>query len=362
MPTRLSDSHHALAADLEACRLLLKGGSRSFHAASLLLPKSLHQPAGALYAFCRLADDEIDNAIDADAAPGSGQHGSPAAALTRLRRRLDRAYAGAPMDHPVDRAFADVVRVHAMPRALPEALLEGFAWDAEGRIYETIEDVLAYAARVAGAVGTMMTVLMGKRDAATLARACDLGCAMQLSNIARDVGEDARVGRLYLPRTWLREEGLDPDAWLAEPYFNDAIGRVVERLLSVADELYVRADAGIARLPMSCRPGIGAARRLYAEIGHEVRRRGGDSIASRAVVPGRRKLVLLARSVGAAALPVRADLSAPMAETRFLVDAVTDTMARAAQVRRAGEGRVEWTLGLFARLRARDNADMALSR
>jgi phytoene synthase len=357
MPMRLFEANHASAEDLDACRRLLKGGSRSFHAASLLLPKSLHEPAGALYAFCRLADDEIDNAIDADAVPGSGRHGSPAAALTRLRHRLDHAYAGAPMDHPVDRAFADVVRVHAMPRALPEALLEGFAWDAAGRSYETMEDVLAYAARVAGAVGAMMTVLMGKREATTLARACDLGCAMQLSNIARDVGEDARVGRLYLPRAWLREEGIDPDAWLAAPHFNAAIGRVVSRLLAVADALYGRADAGIARLPLSCRPGIGAARRLYAEIGHEVRRRGGDSIASRAVVPGRRKLALLARSIGAAAMPVRADISAPLAETRFLVEAVTNGITR-----RISEGRVAWTLDLFARLRERDNADMALSR
>lgn len=367
MPMRLSDREptvlrdHASPADLAVCRALLRGGSRSFHAASLLLPARVHEPAGALYAFCRLADDEIDNAIDADAAPGSGGHGDPQAALARLRHRLDRAYAGRPGPSAVDRAFADVVRRHAVPRALPEALLEGFAWDAEGRRYETLGCVLAYAARVAGAVGAMMTVLMGRSTAATVARACDLGVAMQLSNIARDVGEDARAGRLYLPRAWLREEGIDPDAWLAQPVFNAAIGRVVARLLAVADSLYGRAGAGIAGLPLMCRPGIGAARLLYADIGHEVLRRGGDSVSSRAVVSGRRKLALLARSIVAAVVPVAADLAPPLSETRFLVEAVLAAAPRA-RVRRGwtqiAEDRLVGGLELFARLEAREQATL----
>ena len=99
-----------------------------------------------------------------------------------------------------DRALAAVVAQHAIPRALPEFLIEGLAWDVEGRRYETLDELLAYAARVAAAVGAMMSLLMGVREPAALARACDLGVAMQLSNIARDVGEDARMGRLYLPR------------------------------------------------------------------------------------------------------------------------------------------------------------------
>jgi phytoene synthase len=351
MPMRLFEIEHATSSDLALCRALLKGGSRSFHAASKLLPERVHGPAGAIYAFCRLADDEIDNAIDADAAPGSGAHGSPDAALARLTYRLDRAYAGEPLPIAVDRAFADVVRRHGIPRALPEALLEGFAWDAAGRVYETLPDVLAYGARVAGAVGAMMTVLMGRREEATVARACDLGVAMQLSNIARDVGEDARAGRLYLPRVWLREEGIDPQAWLARPEYNAAIGRVVHRLLDVADSLYLRADAGIARLPLSCRPGIGAARLLYAEIGQEVRRHGCDSVSRRAVVSGRRKLALLGRSVGRALLPYAVNAAPPLSETGFLVDAVL-----AASPQRPPQARVDWVIDLFAKLQARDQA------
>ncbi len=101
-----------------------------------------------------------------------------------------------------------------MPRALPEALLEGLAWDAQARRYATLSDLYDYSARVAAAVGAMMCVLMGVRDADALARACDLGVAMQLTNIARDVGEDARERRLYLPLDWLAEAGIDPDAFL----------------------------------------------------------------------------------------------------------------------------------------------------
>jgi phytoene synthase len=353
MPMHWSETMHATAEDLQTCRALLKGGSRSFHAAGKLLPDSVHGPAGAIYAFCRLADDEIDNAIDNNSEMGSGPHTDPQAALARLRHRLDCAYAGAPLAISVDRAFADVVRRHAIPRALPEALLEGFAWDAAGRTYETLEDVLAYGARVAGAVGAMMTVLMGKRSPETVSRACDLGVAMQLSNIARDVGEDARAGRLYLPRTWLREEGVDPELWLADPVFTPEIGRVVARLLVVADILYARADAGIGQLPLACRPGIGAARLLYAEIGHQVLRHGGNSVSRRAVVSGRRKLALLGQSLFDALFPATINSAPPLPETRFLVEAVL--LATPRRVELSGVGRL---LDLIGKLQARDAVPM----
>src|SRR6202012_4095934 len=103
-------------------------------------------------------------------------------------------------------------------------------------------------------------------------RACDLGVAMQLTNIARDVGEDARAGRLYLPLQWLRDAEIDPELWLANPTFTPEIAAIVQRLLDIADALYDRATFGIAHLPLSCRPGIYAARALYAEIGRELER------------------------------------------------------------------------------------------
>lgn len=328
--------------DLSACRALLRNGSKSFHAASRLLPPSVRAPATALYAFCRLADDAID-----------GEGASPAA-LAALSERLDLVYAGRPLNHPCDRALAAIVEAHALPRALPDALLEGLAWDAEGRRYHDLSALNAYAARVAGTVGAMMAVLMGVRAPEPLARACDLGVAMQLTNIARDVGEDARMGRLYLPVSWLEEAGIDADAWLARPVFGPALGAVVARLLAAAEELYDRAAPGIGALPLACRPGIGAARLIYAEIGREVQRRGLDSVSSRAVVPRARKLTLLARSLAAAPLASAGPALAhpPLAETRFLVQAVA---ASPAQRRVAGTAeKITWVIGLIERLQRED--------
>ena len=337
------DSMIEAAADRAACRALLADGSRSFHAASHLLPLKVREPATALYAFCRLADD----AVDVEGGPtGPGR----AAALARLRVRLERAYAGTPMPVPADRAFALTVARHAIPRELPEALLEGLAWDAESRRYETLDDLHGYAARVAGSVGVMMAVLMGVRDADALARACDLGAAMQLTNIARDVGEDARAGRLYLPLAWLAEEDVDPDAFLAAPAFTPAVGRLVARLLAEADRLYAAGTRGIGALPLACRPGIGAARLLYAAIGDEVARRGHDSVASRAVVPTRTKLALLSRAAGHA-WPRSADRAPPLTAAAFLIEAVA--LATPPRRRTTLRGQALWVLDLFERLEQR---------
>ena len=305
-----SDDRHAEPGDLAACGVLLRHGSKTFFAASRLLPPRLRGPATVLYAFCRVADDAAD--LDGGRPDQTAQ----------LRFRLARAYDGRPLPHPIDRALADLVRDFALPRELLEALFEGFEWDAAGRRYETLDELLAYAARVAGTVGVMMSLLMGRRGRDTVARACDLGMAMQLTNIARDVGEDARGGRLYLPLAWLRDAGVEPEAWLARPRFDPALAGVVDRLLAAADGFYRRAETGLRELPLDCRPGIRAARLLYAEIGVELARQGLDSVSRRTVVPRHRKARLLLRALGGAARSgVAAELPA-VPEAQFLLDAV----------------------------------------
>ncbi|CAX25422.1 MAG: phytoene/squalene synthase family protein [Methylorubrum extorquens] len=311
MPVFAPDPFAASAADRSACRAAIRAGSKSFFAASLLLPPAVRVSAYGLYAFCRLSDDAVDEA-----------GGSRAAALARLERRLTAACAGRPDNHPADRALTEVLARHAIPEALPRALLEGLAWDTQGRRYDTLSELAAYAARVAGAVGAMMTLVMGVRDGPALARACDLGVAMQFTNIARDVGEDARAGRLYLPREWLDAAGIDTNAFLAEPRLGPGLQRVVADLLAAADELYARAEPGIAALPLSCRPAIRAAGLIYAEIGRAVEANGLDSVTRRARVTGARKAGLLATAI----LPAGGGqgLSAPpLPETAFLVEAVT---------------------------------------
>ena len=306
----------ASAEDLAACRELLRKGSKSFFAASLLLPKRVRVPTMPVYAFCRVADDVVDQASE----PG---------AVEALRARLAAAYEGKPHDSPVDRAFSDVAREHDLPRAVMEGLIEGFAWDAEGRRYETLSELHAYCARVASTVGVIMSVLMGVRDPKAIARACDLGVAMQLTNIARDVGEDARNGRLYLPLAWLEEAEIDVPKWLARPRFDAALGGVVERLLRHAAVLYARADLGIVMLPRDCQSSIRAASLIYSDIGRRVELAGFDSVTSRAYVPLGRKLWLLLRAIVAPTPSLPAALEAcaasvdppPLPEVLFLVDA-----------------------------------------
>jgi phytoene synthase len=321
--------------DMAACRAAIRTGSLSFHAASRLLPPKVRDPALALYAFCRLADDAVDETHE------------KATAVLRLRDRLDRVYQGRPMDAAADRAFTCVVESFDMPRALPDALLEGMAWDAVGRRYADLSGVLDYSARVAAAVGAMMCVLMRVRDADALARACDLGLAMQLTNIARDVGEDARAGRLYLPTDWLS----DPDAFLADPRPTPAIRAATARLLAEADRLYIRSEAGVAALPLACRPGILAARLIYAGIGGAVRRQGHDSLTARARTGRAQKLGWLGlatlRAGGTALMPRPAVLHAPpVDEVGFLVRAATRTVPT--------RGRSDALLGVLAQLEARD--------
>lgn len=308
--------------DLAHCRAAIQEGSYSFHAASRILPARVRDPALALYAFCRLADDAVDL---------SGQ--KPAAVLD-LGRRLNAVYAGQPRDAAPDRAFAAIVEDFDMPRALPEALLEGLAWDGMGRRYETLSDLRAYSARVASAVGAMMCVLMGVRDADALARACDLGVAMQLTNIARDVGEDAREGRLYLPTEWLDEAGMTPEAFLADPQMTPQLARLTRRLLVEARRLYSRSEAGVSALPLSARPGIFAARHIYAAIGDVLRKQDYDNINFRARTGTARKVGLLGVSLVHAGwvsiLPQSPVIHAsPLAETAFLVDAAARSPAEA---------------------------------
>lgn len=298
-------------ADLEACRAILAQGSKSFAFASRALPARMRDPVAAFYAFCRVSDDAVDESA------------TPRDALARLNERVDAAAAGRPESDPVDRALAWLMGAHALPRVPIDALLEGYLWDAEGRSYETLSETMDYCARVASSVGVAMTALMGVRDAETLARAADLGVAMQLTNIARDVGQDARIGRLYVPRAWLREEGVDPDGFLGAPRYVPGVGRATRRLLDHAAVLYARASDGIGRLPRDCRIAIRGAGRIYEDIGREIRARDLDSVGGRAFTSTARKAWLLSTAVASELRKVERTTpgDGPLAETAFLVDA-----------------------------------------
>lgn len=331
------------ARDIACCLRAIRTGSRSFHAASMLLPQKVRERSLVLYAFCRLADDSVDLTE------------AKSRAVDVLSERLDLAYAGTPAQHPVDRAFSAMISDIDLPRALPEALLEGLAWDAAARRYQTFDDLQAYCARVASSVGVMMCVSMGVRDRHVLARACDLGVAMQLTNIARDVGEDALAGRLYLPLDWLDAQDVVPEAFLAAPVPTPAIRETVARMLQEADMLYARSVAGIPGLPVKCRTGILAARHIYARIGTHIHRASCDSVTRRARTSSVEKAALLARASGEAAfrslMPNAPNLTAaPLPATEFLVDAAAED----APISAWGDGRTGTILSVLAQLEQQD--------
>jgi len=324
--------------DLGACKELIKHGSHSFFMASMLLPRDTAIPATALYAFCRIADDLID-------ADHAGDE-----AIQALSSRLDSIYAGSPQAYPEDRALAEVVRHFSIPRAMPDALIEGLAWDTTERTYETLSELYDYAARVAGCVGAMMTLIMRTSDRRAVARACDMGVAMQLTNISRDIGEDARMGRLYLPRRWFAQAGLDAEEWLANPVQNEHITAMCKRLLSYADVLYRRSDSGVALLPLSCRAGIRAARIIYSDIGRQISRQRYETVNKRAIVPRARKGYLLAKSLVTIPL-VRSEQKVdelewpPLIETQYLLEDIESVPS---------VPRTEWLVSLFHALDDRE--------
>lgn len=266
-------------------------GSQSFAAAARLMPAAIRDDTVMLYAWCRHADDVVDGQVLGDAPQGPADAG---ARLAALRAETLAALHGAGPVAPPFAALRAVARRHDMPEAWPMALIRGFAMDVEGRHYATIEDTLDYAYHVAGVVGVMMARVMGVRDAAALDRACDLGLAFQLTNIARDVVDDARIGRIYLPQDWLAAEGAVVTEGLPSP----ELYRVILRLLETAEPYYASARLGLAALPPRCAWSIAAALRIYHAIGSRIRRGGPAAYASRIGTSSGAKAALAGRALG----------------------------------------------------------------
>ena len=281
-----------VAAAVEHCAAVIREGSRSFSLAARLFDRPTLDAAVSLYGWCRHCDDRIDSV--------AGDVNAAAARLAELRRQTAQALAGRPPDMPVFIAFQYVVSAYGIPPHYPLELLEGMAMDVRGPCHETLDDLLLYCYRVAGTVGLMMTHVMGVSDEKALGHAADMGIAMQLTNIARDLIEDHERGRIYLPLSWLAEAGLPPEE-LAHAAQRRKLAGLTRRLLAVAERYYRSGDAGLRYLPSRCAGAVAAARNIYAAIGHRVLRRKERAWDSRTYVTGPHKLVLAAWGLGRAA-------------------------------------------------------------
>ena len=283
-------------------------GSKSFRAASRLFDRRTREEAWLLYAWCRHCDDQVDGQDHGRGQTVLGPE-EQRARLDRLREQTREALAGRPVHDPAFAAFQRVAR--ELPPRFPLALLDGFAMDVEARRYGTLEETLDYCWHVAGVVGVMMTHVMGAREAETLRRAQDLGLAFQLTNIARDVVEDAENSRVYLPAAWLEEAGVPPLASaVSAPENREAVHATAARLVAAAEPYYDSAREGLAGLPFRSALAVAAARGVYREIGHKLVR-GGPAAWDRRVVVGRpMKLWLFARAL-LIAVRTRLPLSSP---------------------------------------------------
>ena len=184
--------------------------------------------------------------------------------------------------------------------------MQGFRMDVEGRVYRTLEDTLLYAYHVAGVVGVMMAQVMGVRDIATLRRASDLGLALQLTNIARDVIEDAKGGRVYLPAEWLGTAAGNPAA-VADPAARAVVFAATERLLAEAEPYYASARWGLKALGFRSAWAVAAAHGVYRQIGLRVRAAGPAGMDRRATTGAATKLALVLRGGLVAARAVSLD-------------------------------------------------------
>lgn len=259
-------------------RAELARGSRSFGFAAHFLPADQWDDAARVYAFCRLVDDLADE-------PGLDdkvRHAALAAVDAELRGLI-----------PPRSEVAALREVHArrgLDLDAARALVAACAGDIGGVRISDDTALLRYCYGVASTVGLLMCGVLGVRDRAAMAHAIDLGIAMQLTNLCRDVLEDARSDRVYLPATRLRRVGVDPEDLVAGTADRHAVSLVVCDLLRLAERYYDSAWDGLRDVPPRARFAILVAARVYRRIGLTLLHRGGDALAGRTVVPFRAKV------------------------------------------------------------------------
>jgi phytoene synthase len=279
-------------------------GSKSFAAASRLFDRTTRERVWLLYAWCRRCDDLIDGQ---DLGGTLGEQSGVTERLAQVRALTALALTGAPTGDPAFDCLGVVAAETGLTQAMADAVIAGFALDAIEWHPRSEADLMRYCWHVAGAVGVMMAVVMGvdPDDDATLERACDLGLAFQLANIARDLSEDHAAQRCYLPSEWLAEADIPPGEELKPP-FRNALAGLAGRLCQLAAAHESSARIGAARLDLRQRWAILAAAGIYGDIARLVERRGTKAWDSRTVVGNGRKLWWIVRALVQSSLPVTA--------------------------------------------------------
>lgn len=273
----------ALEAAYAHCEAVVRHSHSSFAAAFWMLPAPKRRALHAVYAFCRLADDIADD-------PQVG--GDRRRLLARWRRELADAYRSK-SEHPVGIALCDTVHRYRLPEETFQDLLDGVESDLNGEPIDSFEDLRRYCYRVASTVGLQIVRILGFRNARSLEYAKALGIAVQLTNVLRDVGEDAAAGRIYLAREDLDRLGVAPRDLLEVPLREEVrllLALYAERAriqYERADELLPAEDARMLRPAQ-------AMGRIYRTLLEELQRRGFPCLEESLRLSRRRRLVIAA--------------------------------------------------------------------
>ena len=295
-------------------------GSKSFSFASRLFDRDTREKTWLLYAWCRRCDDLAD---DQDHGGTLGEEEGAERRLTAIRLLTERAFEGLPTADPAFDAFGLVARECGLTREMAEDVIMGFELDATGWRPRNEADLARYCYHVAGAVGVMMAVVMGvdREDSWMLDRACDLGLAFQLANIARDLDEDDKADRCYLPIEWLVEEDIEPGQQM-KPHHRQELADMAARLIRRMEKHEAMARLGAAKLAFRQRWAVLAAARIYGAIGRRVVELGPKAWDHRVVIGRIEKLRHVAAAFAEAVKNKPAEPAEPPTWTRgdILID------------------------------------------
>lgn len=242
----------------------LSQGSKSFSLASRFFSKELQEDVAHLYSWCRWCDDVADGST-----LGFHQNpiGLPENRVQVLLEKSCLAISGniEGLELPFI-AFGQVMRKYHVPWLYAEDLLKGMQHDVSGKTLGTLEDLRLYCYQVAGTVGLIMCHIMGLKNSQALEKAVHLGIALQLTNIVRDIGDDFRVSKVYLPQNWLSELGISSDDLLDSRYSLE-LESLAKRLFQEADNYYRSGLAGLKELPWRCALAVAIAASVYRTVG-----------------------------------------------------------------------------------------------
>jgi phytoene synthase len=278
-----SDGAFAGPSDYATCRQLHRKYGATYYFASRRFRAEARQRTHALYAFVRIPDEWVDN-------PAGLSLEQRVGLLRNWRSQLLRGMDGVPPNHPAMRAFCDVVRETEMPLEEPLCFLDAMEQDLSVGRYETYSDLRDYMRGSAAAVGLMMCHVLGAPRTPKVDRAASaLGEAMQLTNFLRDVGEDAKRGRIYLPLEDLATFEVR-ESEIMEGQMSPGFKNLMQFEIARARALYKEADSGIPLLPADSRKAVKLARLLYARILDRIEARNFDVFTGRARTSGAEKL------------------------------------------------------------------------